>query len=74
MKKPCWDTAAGRQMWEAGKSDSEIADEFHISPGAVTSFRKKHWEAKSGAGGRPQHPPHQSERRKCPCLKKGRRL
>lgn len=51
MKKPCWDTDAGREMWEAGKTDSEIADEFHISTGAVTSFRKKHWEPKATRGG-----------------------
>lgn len=51
MKKPTWDTEAGRQMWLDGKSDSEIADEFRISTGAVTSFRRKHWEPKPKAGG-----------------------
>lgn len=56
MKKPTWDTDAGRQMWLDGKSDSEIADEFHISTGAVTSYRKKHWDPKTARGGRPSSP------------------
>lgn len=56
MKKPTWDTDVGRQMWLDGKSDSEIADEFHISTGAVTSYRKKHWELKSMRGGTASKP------------------
>lgn len=51
MKKPTWDTDAGRQMWLDGKSDNEIADEFHISAGAVTSYRKKHWDPQTARGG-----------------------
>lgn len=44
MRKPSWDTEAGRRMWLAGKKDEEIADAFRISTGAVTSRRKKYWE------------------------------
>lgn len=46
MKKPTWDTEAGRQMWEEGKNDAQIADEFRISAGTVASYRKKYWEKK----------------------------
>ena len=51
MKKPSWDTEAGRQMWAEGKTDSEIADTFGISTGAVTSFRLKHWGGGNGTRG-----------------------
>jgi len=44
MRKPNWDTEAGRKMWLEGKKDAEIADEFGISVHAVTSYRSKHWQ------------------------------
>lgn len=61
MKKPTWDTEAGRQMWQDGKTDTEIADAFGISTGAVTSYRLKHWcDGNSARGGetilQPLHP------------------
>lgn len=44
MRKAKWDTAIGRQMWEEGKKDAEIADAFGIPTGTVTSYRLKHWD------------------------------
>ncbi len=44
MRKPNWDTEAGREMWLEGKSDAQIADAFGISVYAVTNYRVKHWQ------------------------------
>ena len=44
MRKPNWDTEAGREMWLEGKKDAEIADAFGISVHAVTCYRVKHWQ------------------------------
>ena len=44
MRKPNWDTEAGREMWLEGKKDAQIADAFGISVHAVTSYRVKHWQ------------------------------
>lgn len=44
MRKANWDTVLGRQMWEEGKKDAEIADAFGIPTGTVTSYRLKHWD------------------------------
>lgn len=41
---PKWDTALGKQMWEEGKSDRQIAEHFGISPNTVLYQRQKKWE------------------------------
>ena len=47
MRKAKWDTVLGRQMWEEGKKDAEIADAFGIPTGTVTSYRLMHWDQKN---------------------------
>lgn len=70
MKKPSWDTEAGRQMWAEGKTDSEIADTFGISTGAVTSFRLKHWGGGNGTrGGRAPKKPNLEGKEETPVKK-----
>ena len=44
MRKPNWDTEAGREMWLEGKKDAEIADAFGISVYAVTNYRVRNWQ------------------------------
>lgn len=44
MKNPKWDTELGQMLWQEGKTDGEIADEFGIAISTVTSYRKRHWE------------------------------
>ena len=42
--QPKWDTALGKQMWEEGKTDRQIADHFGIAPNTVLYQRQKKWE------------------------------
>lgn len=49
MGKPRWDTALGKQMWEQGMSDAEIARHFHIAANTVTHQRRSYWEKGTAA-------------------------
>ena len=44
MGKPRWDTALGKQMWEQGMSDSQIAKHFGIAANTVLHQRRSYWE------------------------------
>lgn len=42
-KKPKWDTAEGRRMWEAGRSIREIAEKVGVHVETVRSYMKRNW-------------------------------
>lgn len=44
MGKPRWDIAQGKQMWEQGMSDSQIAKHFGIAANTVLHQRRSYWE------------------------------
>lgn len=44
MGKPRWDIALGKQMWEQGMSDSQIAKHFGIAANTVLHQRRSYWE------------------------------
>lgn len=44
MGKPRWDIAKGKQMWEQGMSDSQIAKHFGIAANTVLHQRRSYWE------------------------------
>ncbi len=44
MGKPRWDIALGKQMWEQGMSDSQIAKHFGIAANTVLYQRRSYWE------------------------------
>ena len=44
MGKPKWDIALGKQMWEQGMSDSQIAKHFGIAVNSVLYQRRRYWE------------------------------
>lgn len=39
-----WDKAKGKELWQQGKSDREIAEAVGATTGAVYWYRKAHWE------------------------------
>ena len=39
-----WDREAGKRMWEAGRSDAEIAKALGVAHATISYFRKKHWQ------------------------------
>ena len=44
MGKPRWDIALGKQMWEQGMSDTQIAKHFGIAANTVLHQRRSYWE------------------------------
>ena len=43
LRKPQWDTEAGRKMWLEGKSDQQIAEALGTTKAAVQLYRCKKW-------------------------------
>ena len=44
-----WDKQAGKNMWEAGRGDAEIAKAMGVTQGTISYFRRKHWEPEAVA-------------------------
>lgn len=41
---PVWDVAEGRRLWEAGRTDSMIAEELGISKASVQRRKARYWK------------------------------
>lgn len=44
-----WDTALGLELYQAGKTDTEIAQRVGVGAQAVARYRRKHWGAAASA-------------------------
>lgn len=44
LRKPSWDAGRGRQMWEQGCKDRQIAETLGVKVGTVGNYRRRVWE------------------------------
>lgn len=44
LRKPSWDAAAGKKLWEQGMKDRQIAEKLETTPNRVGDYRRRVWE------------------------------
>lgn len=53
-RKTTWDTVKGKQMWEEGCSDSQIAKALGVKRNTVSTYRKRCWGEKKNGSNSPE--------------------
>lgn len=50
FRKPTWDAAAGKKLWEQGMKDRQIAEALGATPNRVGDYRRRVWEKEERHG------------------------